>query len=125
MSEIQNEILELLKKISRKIDKLSSIKAEQPAPAPKAVAPTPAVGKATIEASSYVKPSAVVQKQEEAEKEAKGEVKPKTEGRKVCPKCGATEFNAIDDKTKPLHYISGSPIFAKKYICKKCGAEVP
>ena len=100
--------------------------APPPAPAAKAVAPPkPAAGKVTIEETPYVKPSAVVQKQVEAEKAAKGEVKPKTEGRKTCPKCGSNEFNAIDDKTKPLHYISGSPIFAKKYIYKKCGAEVP
>ena len=131
MSEIQNEILELLKKISDKIDKIAGTKASSPSPAAKAPAPTPAksaVGTATIESTPLVKPSAIAQKQadvEKAEKEAEEEIPEKPEGRRVCPKCGATEFNAIDDKTRPLHYISGAPIFAKKYICKKCGEEVP
>ena len=126
ISEIQDEILELLKKISRKIDKVGSMRESAPAPAAKAATPAkPAAGKVTIEETSYVKPSEVVQKQVEAEKAAKGDLPPPTEGRKTCQKCGSFEFNTVEDKTKPLHYVSGTPIYAKKSICKKCGAEVP
>ena len=125
ISEIQNEILELLKKISRKIDKVSSIQAEVPKPTAPVTPSKPATGKVTISAPSTVRPSAVVEKQIEEEKAAKGELPPPTEGRKTCRKCGSFEFNTVEDKTKPLHYVSGTPIYAKKSICKKCGSEVP
>ena len=113
MSVTQDEILELLKRISEKVDKLVNSKTENPASVAKVAS---AKGKIEIVTSSMVKPSEVVKERVEAEKEVKE--------RRVCPECGATEFNAVDDKTRPLHYISGAPIFAKKYQCKKCGYEL-
>jgi hypothetical protein len=47
------------------------------------------------------------------------------EGRIKCPKCGAIG-NALtqhEDKSKPISYLAGKPIFAKIWQCKKCGAE--
>jgi len=42
-----------------------------------------------------------------------------------CPMCGAVERNIkkIDDKSRVLSYIIIVPMYAKKYICKKCGYE--
>ena len=92
------------------------------APAPAPAKPKPTVGKTIIESPTTVKPSAVVDRQIEEEKIAKGEIVAPLEGRRVCS-CGSTEFNAVEDKTKPLHYVSGTPIYAKKHICKRCGKE--
>lgn len=68
----------------------------------------------------YVKPSAVVEKQEAEQKAIE---KPPVEGRRVCPECGGTEFRTEEDKSQVLFQQGGMKIFAKKYICKKCGAE--
>jgi hypothetical protein len=68
----------------------------------------------------YVKPSEVVERQEEAEKALE---KPPVEGRRVCPECGGTEFRTEEDKSQILFQQGGMKIYAKKYICRKCGAE--
>ena len=127
MSEIQEKILNLLTKINDKIDKILAMKETQSAPTisqTKNEGPIQAAS-VKIESTPTVKPSAVVEKQIEEEKKAKGEIRETPEGRRICPKCGGTDFNAVEDKTKPLHYMSGVPIYAKKYICKKCGFEAP
>jgi len=115
LSEFEEKVLELLKKIDEKLDKILTTGS-------KAAAPTATV---TIESTPTVKPSAVAEKQEEEEKLAKGEIKPDSEVRRVCPKCGSTEFNAVPDKSKVMHYVASTPIYAKKNVCKKCGTEVP
>ena len=50
--------------------------------------------------------------------------KPPIEGRRVCPECKGTAFNAVEDKSQVLHQMGGVKIYAKKYICRGCGAEV-
>lgn len=45
-------------------------------------------------------------------------------GRRRCPKCGSLAFTEHTDKDKVLMYQGGQPIYAKKYICNKCGEEV-
>ena len=45
-------------------------------------------------------------------------------GRRVCPNCGATGFavKEVEDRTRIISYIP-KPIYAKKYVCTKCGFE--
>jgi septal ring factor EnvC (AmiA/AmiB activator) len=45
-------------------------------------------------------------------------------GRRVCPNCGASGFavKEVEDKTRIISYIP-KPIYAKKYVCTKCGFE--
>ncbi|GAH24708.1 unnamed protein product, partial [marine sediment metagenome] len=45
-------------------------------------------------------------------------------GRRICPNCGATGFaiKEVEDKSKIISYIP-KPIFAKKFVCTKCGFE--
>ena len=117
LSEFEERVLELLKKIDEKLDKVL-------AAGSKAAAPATPTAKVTIESAPTVKPSAVAEKQEEEEKLAKGEIKPDSEIRRVCPKCGSTEFNAVPDKSKVMHYVASTPIYAKKNVCRKCGAVV-
>ncbi|MFX1395194.1 MAG: hypothetical protein ACFFAH_16745 [Promethearchaeota archaeon] len=111
MSEFEEKVLELLKKIDEKLDNIigAGSKAAQSSPKPAA---KPA------ETASTPKPSAVAEKQTE---EAKVEEEPAAEGRRVCPGCGSTEFNHIEDKSKILHSMGGIKIYAKNYQCKKCG----
>ena len=112
MSEIEKKILSLLEMINQKLDTLLGVK------------PSPSVATKQEQQhseQSYVKPSAVVEQQKEAEKAAE---KPPVEGRRVCPECGSTEFRTEEDKSQVLFQQGGMKIFAKKYICKKCGAEV-
>ncbi|MFX1406509.1 MAG: hypothetical protein ACFFC9_00955 [Promethearchaeota archaeon] len=105
MTEFEEKVLSLLSEINNKLDKLLG--------SPK----SPAT--ASIE-QSYIKPSAVVEKQEE---EAKAAEKPSFEGRRVCPDCGGTDFRAEEDKSQVLHQMGGVKIYSKKYICKRCGYE--
>jgi ribosomal protein S27AE len=67
-----------------------------------------------------IKPSAIVDKQEE---EARMEEKPPVEGRRVCPECSGTTFATHEDRNQVLHQMGGVKIYAKKYVCKKCGYE--
>jgi len=110
LSEFEEKILNLLEKIDEKLDKLldskRSVRVET-----KAVAST---------GEGYVKPSSVVEKQEEEQKAIE---KPPVEGRRVCPACGGTTFNTEEDKTQVLFQQGGMKIYAKRYICKSCGTE--
>ena len=134
MSEFEKKILELLKSIDKKLDKVLGEDAPAPKPitVPKEVIPEtikeeiPETIKEekseTIEYTSYVKPSEIAAKQVEPEKpKEEKEEEPITEGRRVCPDCGSTEFNQIEDRTKVLHQMSGMKIYAKNHQCKKCG----
>jgi len=110
LSEFEEEILSLLRKIDEKLDKLlgtSSLEAES-------------TKTATPPEDDYIKPSAIVEKQEEEEK---AKEKPPVEGRRVCPACGGTSFNTEEDKSQVLFQQAGIKIFAKKYICRNCGTE--
>jgi len=98
LSEFEEKVMEMLKKIDIKLDKILAMETKTPAP----------------------KPSELVEKQQEEEKMKE---KPPVEGRRVCTKCGSTEFNTIEDKSNVLHQMGGIKIYAKKYICKKCGEE--
>ena len=110
MSEFEEKILNLLEKIDEKLDKLLDTK-KSGGVETKAVV---SMGE------GYVKPSTVVEKQEEEQKAIE---KPPVEGRRVCPACGGTTFNTEEDKTQVLFQQGGMKIFAKKYICKSCGTE--
>ena len=110
MSEFENEVLSLLRKIDEKLDKVlgtSSLEGESSKTA-------------TPPEDAYVKPSAVVEKQEEEEK---AKEKPPVEGRRICPACGGTLFNTEEDKSQVLFQQGGMKIYAKKYICRQCGAK--
>ena len=110
MTEFEEEILSLLRKIDEKLDKLlgdSSSKVES-------------TKTTTLPEDEYVKPSVVVEKQEEEEK---AKEKPPVEGRRICPACGGTSFNTEEDKSQVLFQQAGIKIFAKKYICRNCGTE--
>ncbi len=113
MSEFEQKVLKLLEEINSKLDKI--LKAES------TVGSTASTVSVSSTPSTTVKPSAVVEKQEE---EAKLEEKPPVEGRRVCPECGGTAFNAVEDKTQVLHQMGGVKIYAKKYVCRSCGHEM-
>jgi hypothetical protein len=78
------------------------------------------VRSATQAVDEYVKPSILVEKQQEEER---AKEKPPVEGRRVCPACGGTSFNTEEDKSQVLFQQAGIKIHAKKYICKNCGTE--
>ena len=110
MPEFETEVLSLLRKINNKLDKIlgtASLEEES-------------VKTVTPPEAAYIKPSAVVEKQEEEEK---AKVKPPVEGRRLCPACGGTLFNTEEDKSQVLFQQGGMKIYAKKYICRQCGTE--
>ncbi|MHA1479264.1 MAG: hypothetical protein ACTSPU_13805 [Promethearchaeota archaeon] len=111
MSEFEEKVLSLLTKLDEKLDKLIDAKGSETESKP-SIAPSD---------DKYVKPSDVVEKQEEEEKAL---IKPPVEGRRVCPACGGTAFNTEEDKTEVLFQQGGMKIFAKRHICRKCGTEV-
>ncbi len=111
MKIIEDKVIKLLENINSKLDKLISIGGTPPAAK---------VGTATIVEESGRKPSKLVEKQEEEEKIKE---KPPVEGRRVCPQCGGTSFQEVEDKTQILHQMGGIKIYAKKHICKSCGFE--
>lgn len=113
LSEFEQKVLKLLGEINGKLDKL--LKTE-----PVTVSTTPTTLVASSPAATTVKPSTVVDKQEE---EARLEEKPPIEGRRVCPECGGTSFATHEDRNQVLHQMGGVKIYAKKYVCKKCGWE--
>ena len=114
MSEFEEKILNLLKDIDKKLDKVLGAEGSAPASTEVPAEVMPAASKAEPAA----KPSEVVTKQAEAEAP---EEAPSVEGRRVCPKCSATEFNQIEDKSKILHSMGGIKIYAKNYQCRSCG----
>ncbi|MFX0141323.1 MAG: hypothetical protein ACFFDN_47230 [Candidatus Hodarchaeota archaeon] len=117
MSEFEQKVLKLLEDINGKLDKL--LKSEIASPTSVPSTPTPSA--APTPAATTVKPSEIVDKQEMEEKLME---KPPIEGRRVCPECGGTSFNTVEDKTQVLHQMGGVKIYAKKYICRQCGAEM-
>ena len=110
MTEFEENVLSLLKKLDEKLDKLLGAKGFE----------TDSKPSTTPSNDEYVKPSAVVEKREEEEKVKQ---KPPVEGRRVCPACGGTTFNAEEDKSEVLFQQGGMKIYSKKYICKSCGSE--
>ncbi|NMC04141.1 MAG: hypothetical protein GYA24_02960 [Candidatus Lokiarchaeota archaeon] len=42
------------------------------------------------------------------------------ESRIVCPKCNSTSLRIENDRSRVLSYMGGVPLYAKKYICRKC-----
>lgn len=130
MSEFEQNVLKMLNDINQKLDKVLKM-----GEAPKisispdvSHTPTPAVPKhevpdsSTTPKTSLVSPSALVERQAEIEKAIE---KPPVEGRRTCPNCGGTSFNAVEDKTQLLSAMGGIKIYAKKNICRGCGNEVP
>ncbi|MFX0032528.1 MAG: hypothetical protein ACFE8E_00450 [Candidatus Hodarchaeota archaeon] len=111
MSFFEEKVLSLLEQINGKLDRLLNS--------------NPSVSKASkIDKSTFeetVKPSDVVEKQEEEEKALEH---PPVEGRRVCPDCGGTDFRTEEDKSQVLHQMGGIKIYAKKYICKRCGKDL-
>lgn len=107
----EEKVLNLLESINKKLDKL--LKTEGMGVSEVKTASTPTIG--------TVKPSEVVEKQET---EAKEMEKPPVEGRRVCPGCGSTSFNTVEDKTQVMHQQGGIKIYAKKYVCRQCGYEM-
>jgi ribosomal protein S27AE len=118
LSEFEQKVLKLLGDINGKLDTLlkegsgttttTTVAASAPAPAP--AAPEP----------SRPKPSELVEKQKEEERMIE---KPPVEGRRVCPDCGGTAFTTHEDRNQVLHQMGGVKIYAKRYVCKKCGWE--
>ena len=110
MSDFEHKVISLLETINQKLDSLLDIKAQ-----------TRTISHSVPESSGMVKPSSVIEKQDEEEK---AKEKPPVEGRRICPKCGGTAFNAVEDQSQVLFQQGGMKIYAKNYICKSCGTEV-
>ena len=110
MPEFEEKVLSLLNKLDEKLDVLLDAKGLE----------TDSKLSTAPSNDEYVKPSAVVEKQEEEEKAL---IKPPVEGRRVCPACGGIAFNTEEDKSQILFQQGGMKIFAKRYICKNCGTE--
>ncbi len=110
MPEFEENVLSLLKKIDEKLDRLLGAKGFE----------TDSKPSIAQKKEVYVKPSAVVEKEEEEEK---AKINPPVEGRRVCPACGGIAFNTEEDKSQILFQQGGMKIFAKRYICRNCGTE--
>jgi len=113
LSEFEQKVLKLLEDINGKLDKLLMAGSTS-------VSSAPTTSVASTPTSTTVKPSTIVEKQEE---EARMEEKPPVEGRRVCSECGGTSFATHEDRSQVLHQMGGVKIYAKKYICKQCGYE--
>jgi len=130
MSEFEQNVLKKLDEITQKLDKVLQMGEAHKSPAPSAPTPvqaTPAPthqapASSTTPSSTNISPSAMVEKQVEMEKAIE---KPPVEGRRICPDCGGTSFNTVEDKTQLLSAMGGIKIYAKKNMCKGCGKEVP
>ncbi|MFX0022491.1 MAG: hypothetical protein ACFE9S_09185 [Candidatus Hermodarchaeota archaeon] len=103
MSEFEQKVLKLLEEINSKLDK--ALKAETTS-----VTSAPVVSATSTPSATTVKPSAIVDKQEE---EARMEEKPPVEGRRICPECGSTSFATHEDRSQVLHQMGGVKIYAK------------
>jgi len=112
MSEFEDKVISLLEKINNKLDKLLNTSDS---------VSTSIKTTASSTGDEYVKPSALVEKQEEEQKAIE---KPPVEGRRVCPSCGGTAFKTEEDKTQVLFQQGGMKIYAKNHICKSCGTAV-
>lgn len=112
MTEFEDKVLALLENINKKLDTLLNPSTSM------------ALNKTVNESNSnqgFVKPSAVVEKQEEEEKALE---KPPVEGRRICPDCGGTDFRTEEDKSQILHQMGGIKIYKKIYVCKRCGKQM-
>lgn len=107
MSEFEQKVLKLLEEINNKLDKILKT-------GPTSVSSASVASTSSTPTATTVKPSAIVDKQEE---EARLEEKPVLDGRRVCPECGGTAFTTHEDKTQVLHQMGGVKIYAKKYVC--------
>jgi hypothetical protein len=117
LSEFEQKVLKLLEDINGKLNII--LKGSTGTTTTATVTPSTPVTTGTPE-PSRPKPSELVDRQKEEERLIE---KPPVEGRRVCPDCGGTAFNAIEDKSQVLHQMGGVKIYAKKYICRGCGAE--
>ncbi len=43
-------------------------------------------------------------------------------GRRVCPNCGSSQLKEMEDRTRIVSYIP-KPMYAKKFVCRKCSYE--
>ena len=118
MSEFEQKILSKLDEISQKLDKVLQATGSPATVAP--TAPTPAPSPAP--AAPTVSPSALVEKQRAEDEKVAA---PPVEGRRTCPSCGSFDFNAVEDKSQMLSAMGGIKIYAKNYVCKKCGYTMP
>jgi len=118
LSEFEQKVLKSLEEINSKLDFLLKGVSSGSAPTPVA-APTTQTSTEVSEVSRP-KPSELVERQKE---EARMEEKPPVEGRRICPDCGGTSFATHEDKSQVLHQMGGVKIYAKRYVCKKCGYE--
>jgi hypothetical protein len=112
MTDFEDKVLNLLENINKKLDTLLS--------GSKSQSSDKHIGE-SHNTEGYVKPSAVVEKQEEEERALE---KPPVEGRRVCPECGGTDFRSEEDKNQILHQMGGIKIYKRIYICKRCGFEM-
>ncbi len=112
MTDFEDKVLNLLENINKKLDLLMS---NSPS-----VASDKTLSESPVK-ESYVKPSEVVERQEEEEKALE---RPPVEGRRVCPECGGTDFRSEEDKNQILHQMGGIKIYKRIYICKRCGYEI-
>jgi len=110
LPDFEDNVLKLLRKIDEKLDKLLDVNSSK----------TESTKTATPPEDEYVKPSSVVENQEEKEK---AKERPPIEGRRICPACGGTSFNTEEDKSQVLFQQAGIKIHPKKYICRNCGTE--
>ena len=116
MSEFEQKVLSKLDEISQKLDKVLQASGSPSAAASPAPTPAPAP------AATTVSPSALVEKQRAEQEQV---VTPPVEGRRTCPSCGGFDFNAVEDKSQLLSAMGGIKIYAKNYVCKKCGYTMP
>ena len=116
MSEFEQKVMKLLEDINGKLDTLIKGGTGTTTATVTSSAPAPAAGPEP----SRPKPSELVEKQKEEERMIE---KPPVEGRRVCPDCGGTTFATHEDKNQVLHQMGGVKIYAKRYVCKKCGWE--
>jgi hypothetical protein len=141
--EFEKKVINLLESINKKLETLvgsdqsspsikseelsASIKSEEPTASIESEASSASIeskeSSVKVESSPTRKPSEVAKLEEEKSKE-EDETLVKTEGRRVCPNCGGTDFKEEPDKTRVLHQQGGLKIYAKKYICKNCGTEL-
>ncbi len=108
MSEFEKKVLSKLDEINQKLDKV--------------LKPSGSSGVAPASAGSNVSPSAFVEKQKT---EQANKIAPPVEGRRTCPSCGGFDFNHVEDKSQLLSAMGGIKIYAKNYICRKCGYTMP
>jgi len=91
---------------------------------PESVRPTDVLAKKGIRQEPL--PSKITAQEYEPVEQQAAAPEQKEGGRLVCPNCGGTAFNLIQDKTRPISYGMGGmgAVYAKVHQCKKCGTKV-